>query len=135
MGFLLRGHFRGDFRKMKPAQLRARALAEWRGLPAEYVRPDRTTTAADAVRKVMESLGLGSRLKSDEVVAAWREVVGDFFAKHSAPQQLKDGVLYVAVLQPTVHFELDRVWKRDIIAKFKERFGARTVREIKFRLG
>jgi predicted nucleic acid-binding Zn ribbon protein len=120
---------------VKPAQLRARVLAEWRGLPADYVREDRTATVADAVRKVMQSLGLGDRLKSDEVLAAWREIVGDFFAKHSSPQQLKDGVLYVAVLQPTVHFELDRVWKRDIIAKLKQRFGARTVREIKFRLG
>jgi predicted nucleic acid-binding Zn ribbon protein len=120
---------------MKPEQLRARALAEWRGQPATYVREDRTATAADAVRKVMQSLGLGDRLKADEVLAAWREIVGEFFAKHSAPQQLKDGVLYISVLQPTVHFELDRVWKRDIIDKLKKRFGARTVREIKFRLG
>lgn len=120
---------------MKPAQLRARALAEWRGLPVEYVREDRTATVGDAVRKVMQSLGLGDRLKSGEVLAAWKEIVGDFFARHSSPQQLKDGVLYVSVLQPTVHFELDRVWKRDILAKLKTRFGARTVREIKFRLG
>ena len=120
---------------MKPAQLRALALAEWRGQAEPYVRADRTTAVGDAVRKVMQSLGLGDRLKADEVLAAWREIVGDFFAKHSAPQQLKDGVLYVAVLQPTVHFELDRVWKRDILDKLKKRFGSRTVREIKFRLG
>ncbi len=120
---------------MKPEQLRARVLAEWRGLPEPYIRPDRAAAVGDAVRKVMQSLGLGDRLKADEVLAAWQEIVGEFFAKHSSPQQLKDGVLYVAVLQPTVHFELDRVWKRDIIAKLKKRFGARTVREIKFRLG
>jgi predicted nucleic acid-binding Zn ribbon protein len=120
---------------MKPAQLRARVLAEWRGLPETFERPDRTATAGEAVRKIMDSLGLSDRLKADEVLAAWQEVVGEFFAKHSRPQQLKDGVLYVAVLQPTVHFELDRVWKRDILTKFKERFGTRRVREIKFRLG
>ena len=100
-----------------------------------FVAEDRTAPAGDVVRKVMKSLGLADRLKADEVLGAWREIVGDFFAKHSAPQQLKDGVLYVSVLQPTVHFELDRVWRRDIIAKLKERFGSRTVREIKFRLG
>jgi len=120
---------------MKPAQLRARVLAEWRGLPEAFVRDDRTTTAADAVRKLMQGLGLGERLKAGEVLAAWREIVGEFFAKHSEPKLLKDRVLYVSVLQPTVHFELDRVWKRDILAKLKERFGARTVREIKFRIG
>jgi len=120
---------------MKPDHLRARVLAEWRGLPENFVRADRTTTAQDAVQKLMVSLGLGDRLKSDEVRTAWREIVGDFFALHSSPQQLKDRVLYVAVLQPTVHFELERVWKKDILAKLKIRFGARTIREIKFRLG
>jgi predicted nucleic acid-binding Zn ribbon protein len=120
---------------MKPEQLRARVLADWRGQPEKFERADRTTTAGEAVLKVMQTLGLADRLKADEVLGAWREVVGEFFAKHSAPQQLKDGVLYVAVLQPTVHFELDRVWKRDILTKFKQRFGARAVREIKFRLG
>jgi len=120
---------------MKPHHLRARVLAEWRGLPQPVVAGDTAAPAVEVVRKVMKSLGLAERLKSDEVLGAWREIVGDFFAKHSAPQQLKDGVLYVSVLQPTVHFELDRVWRRDILAKLKDRFGARAVREIKFRLG
>ena len=120
---------------MKSEHLRARVLAEWRGMPENFVRADNMTPASDVVRKIMKSLGLGDRLKSDEVLAAWREIVGDFVAKHSAPQQLKDGVLYVSVLQPTVHFELERIWKREILAKLKDRFGARTVREIKFRLG
>jgi predicted nucleic acid-binding Zn ribbon protein len=116
-------------------QLRARALAEWRGLWEWRERTDRETTAGDAVTKLMEGLGLGERLKSAEVLGAWREVVGDFFARHAEPRMLKDRILYVSVLQPTVHFELDRVWKREILAKFKERFGARTVKEIRFRLG
>jgi predicted nucleic acid-binding Zn ribbon protein len=120
---------------MKSDQLRARALAEWRGQAVHFERADRVTTASDAVHKLMHSLGLDQRLKADAVLAAWREIVGEFFAEHSSPQQLKDGVLYVAVLQPTVHFELERVWKREVLAKLKARFGARTVRDIKFRLG
>ena len=120
---------------MKSDQLRARALAEWRGLPQTFERPDRAVACGDAVQKVMKELGLGERLRAEEVVAAWHEVVGEFVAKHSSPHQLKDGVLYVSVLQPTVHYELDRVWKRDILSKLKKRFGARTVRDIKFRLG
>jgi hypothetical protein len=43
--------------------------------------------------------------------------------------------LYVHVLQPTVHFELDRVWKREILARLKKRFGSRVVREVRFRIG
>ena len=58
-------------------------------------------------------------------------------ARHtvSSPQRLKDGVLYVHVLQPTVHFELERMWKKEILDKLKKRFGGRVVREIRFRLG
>ena len=120
---------------MKPDQIRARVLAEWRGLPEHFERPDRTVTAADGVRKLMKTLGLADRLNSGEVLEAWKEIAGEFFARHSSPQHLKDGVLYVHVLQPTVHFELDRVWKREILDKLKKRFGSRVVREIKFRLG
>ena len=120
---------------MKPAQLRARVLAEWRGLPQTAERPDRAVAVGDAVRKVMAGLGLKDRLRADEVMNAWQEVVGEFVARHSAPQQLKDGVLTVRVLQPTVHFELDRFWKPQILAKLKERFGKSVVREVKFRVG
>jgi len=120
---------------MNAKQLRTRVLAEWRGLPQSFERPDRAVACGVAVQQIMKELGLADRLRSEEMRAAWREVVGEFVANHSSPHQLKDGVLYVSVLQPTVHFELDRVWKRDILDKMKKRFGSRTVREIKFRLG
>jgi predicted nucleic acid-binding Zn ribbon protein len=120
---------------MKIEQLRAQVLSEWRGLPQRPVMRDRTVAVNDALQKIMQSLGLRERLRSEEVVKAWEEIAGEFFARHSSPQRLKDGVLYVHVLQPTIHFELDRVWKREILEKLKKRFGARTVREIKFRLG
>ena len=100
------------------------------------MRDDRATTAADAVRKLMQTLGLAERLKADEVLVAWREIVGEFFAKHSCPQQLKDRVLYVSVLQPTVVI-LQPIASggATLSPSSTERFGARTVREIKFRLG
>jgi predicted nucleic acid-binding Zn ribbon protein len=120
---------------MKPEQLRARALAEWRGMPEPLVLADRGVPVADAVRKVMSALGLKERLNAEEVIGAWQGIVGDFVAKHSAPHSLKDGVLHVRVLQPTVLYELDRVWKRDILGRLKSRFGSRVVREIKFRIG
>ena len=85
--------------------------------------------------KVLAGLGLKDRLREDEVLKAWSETVGEFLAAQSSPQRLKDGVLFVRVLQPAVAFELDRFWKAQILDKLKKRFGARTVREIKFRIG
>jgi predicted nucleic acid-binding Zn ribbon protein len=120
---------------MTSEQLRARVIAEWRGLPNTPFVRDTAQPITTALTQVMASLGLKDRLREDEVLKAWKEIVGEFIAGHSSPQRLKDGVLYVHVLQPTVHFELDRVWKPQILEKMKARFGARTVREIRFRLG
>lgn len=83
----------------------------------------------------MQSLGLGERVLESEVLRAWREVVGDFISAHSTPSRLREGVLYVRVLQPTIHFELERVWKADILRKLKGRFGPRVIRELRFRVG
>jgi len=82
----------------------------------------------------MPSLGLGERLREQEIQEAWAAIVGDFLAQHSRPTALKNGVLIVQVLQPSVHYELERVWKSEVLQKLKARFGARALREIRFRL-
>lgn len=116
-------------------ELRQRILAEWRGLPNVPERTDPAKGAGESLRGVMKKLGLQERLNEAEVAAAWQEIVGDFLAAHSAPAGLRDGVLFVHVLQPTVHFELERHWKTEILTKLRARFGRRTLREIRFRLG
>lgn len=120
---------------MRPEQLRARALAEWRGLPETPFVFHTAREVGDILQKVMYGFGLKDRLREEEVMKAWGEIAGEFIAKHSTPQRLKDGVLTVRVLQPTIHYELDRVWKRKLLEKLKQRFGPRTVRELKFRIG
>jgi predicted nucleic acid-binding Zn ribbon protein len=120
---------------MTPERLRERVLSEWRGLPQRLTAPDRGVAVKDALQKVMQKLGLRERLSEAQISSAWREIVGDFIADHSAPSQLRDGVLYVQVIQPTVHYELDRVCKPQIVKKLKERFGAKAIREVRFRVG
>jgi predicted nucleic acid-binding Zn ribbon protein len=74
-------------------------------------------------------------LREEEIIAAWAEIVGDFFARHSRPVRLHQGVLVVNVLQPTVLYELDRQWKSVILAKLKTRFGGKLLKELRFRVG
>ncbi len=121
---------------MRRDKLRAMVLSEWRGLPSTTLRGAETARPIGGTLKlVLSALGLSERLKEEEVLRAWRDIVGDFIAGQSAPHRLKDGVLIVRVIQPTVHYELDRVWKPQILARLKQRFGSATVREIKFRVG
>src|SRR6266853_2886320 len=115
--------------------LRAIAIAEWRGLPERRMQPDRWQSPADLVPKLMQRIGLRERVHETEVIDAWSKIVGEFIAAHSAPVALRDGVLYVRVLQPSLHYELERIAKTEILRKLKRRFGGKTIRDIRFRLG
>jgi predicted nucleic acid-binding Zn ribbon protein len=117
------------------AALRAAVIAEWRGLPQKKARPDRFQGTAELLPKIMQRLGLRERLHETEVIDAWSKIVGDFIAAHSAPVGLREGVLYVRVLQPALHYELEQVSKVDILRKLKKRFGAKVIRDIRFRVG
>jgi predicted nucleic acid-binding Zn ribbon protein len=115
-------------------KLRARVIAEWRGLPERPFPADTARNVGQVLEKVLAELGLEKRLREEEVLSAWREVVGDFIAQHSSPQRLVEGVLHVRVLQASMHYELDRTLRQEIVAKLKGRFG-RVVRDVRFRVG
>ena len=115
--------------------LRAAVIAEWRGFPERKMRTDRWQSPAELVPKLMQRLGLRERLHEREVIDAWFQIVGEFIAAHSTPFALRDGILYVRVLQPALHYELEQVSKIDILRKLKKRFGSKAIRDIRFRVG
>ena len=119
---------------MKPL-LREKVLSEWRGLPQRQPAPDRSRQVGEVLAAVMRNFGLQEHLDQSKVAAAWKQIVGEFIATHSSPSRLKAGILYVQVLQPTVRYELERVWKPEILKKLKTQFGARKIRDIRFCLG
>jgi predicted nucleic acid-binding Zn ribbon protein len=115
--------------------LRAAVISEWRGLPERFPRPDRWAAPADVLPKLMQRLGLKERLHETEVQEAWSKIVGDFIAAHSAPVALREGILYVRVLQPALHYEFEQVSKTEILRKLKQRFGGKVIRDVRFRVG
>ena len=116
-------------------RLRNQVLAEWRGIREPSTPPDRARAVSAAMEEVMRKLGLGDRLHEAQILSAWKEIVGDFLATHSCPRALREGVLYVQVLQPTVHFELHSNYKKMILQRLKDRFGSAVIRKIQFRVG
>jgi predicted nucleic acid-binding Zn ribbon protein len=117
------------------SSLRAAVIAEWRGLPERKMRADRWQASADMLPKLMQRLGLRERLHETEIINAWSKIVGEFIAAHSAPVALREGILFVRVLQPALHYELEQVSKSEILRKLKQRFGGKTIRDIRFRVG
>jgi predicted nucleic acid-binding Zn ribbon protein len=117
------------------SSLRAAVIAEWRGLSERKLHADRWHSPAELMPKLMHRLGLRERLRETEVIEAWSKIVGDFIAAHSTPVALREGVLYVRVLQPALHYELEQISKSEILRKLKQRFGAKTIRDVRFRVG
>jgi predicted nucleic acid-binding Zn ribbon protein len=117
------------------SSLRAAVIQEWRGLPQKMVQSDHWQTPGILLPKLMQKLGLKERLRESEVMGAWSSIVGEFIAAHSAPVALREGILYVRVLQPSLHYELERIAKTEILRKLKRRFGGKTIGEVRFRLG
>jgi len=115
--------------------LRARVIREWRGLPEKTVAHNRWAAPVEILPQLMQRLGLRERLHETEVAEAWSKIVGDFIAAHSAPVALREGVLYVRVLQPALHYELEQISKMDILRKLKQRFGGKIIRDVRFRVG
>ena len=115
--------------------LRAAVIAEWRGLTVRKLQPDRWQSPSELMPKLMQRLGLRERLRETEVIDAWSKIVGDFIAAHSAPVALREGILYVRVLQPALHYELEQISKTEILRKLKQRFGGKTLRDVRFRVG
>jgi predicted nucleic acid-binding Zn ribbon protein len=119
---------------MNPS-LRAKIVAEWRGLPEKNLVRHRWDAPADVLPKLMQRLGLKERLHETEILEAWGKIVGEFISAHSSPVALREGVLYVRVLQPALHYELEQVAKVDILRKLKQRFGGQVIRDVRFRVG
>jgi predicted nucleic acid-binding Zn ribbon protein len=117
------------------SSLRAAVIAEWRGLPERKLQPDRWQSPADVMPRLMQRLGLRERLRETEVIDAWSKIVGDFIAAHSTPVALREGILYVRVLQPALHYELEQISKAEILRKLKQCFGGKTIRDLRFRVG
>jgi predicted nucleic acid-binding Zn ribbon protein len=117
------------------SSLRSTAIVEWRGLPEKPLPRDHWHATGDLLPKVMQRLGLRERLHETEVIEAWSKIVGNFIAAHSAPVALREGVLYVRVLQPALHYELEQISKIEILRKLKQRFGGKTIRDVRFRVG
>jgi predicted nucleic acid-binding Zn ribbon protein len=119
---------------MNPS-VRAAVIAEWRRLPERKMQADRWQSPSDLMPRLMQRLGLRERLRETEVIDAWSKIVGDFIATHSTPVALREGILYVRVLQPALHYELEQISKSEILRKLKQRFGGKTIRDVRFRVG
>jgi hypothetical protein len=121
-------------RATKLQRLRHRLIADWRGAEGAPLFDNPVVTPQSIIPGLLHEWKLDQRLHLDDALAAWKELVGDFIAQHTAPDGLKRGVLTVRVLQPAIHHTLAQQ-KARLLRNLQQRFGADTVRDVRFRHG
>ena len=112
-------------------RIRRQVIEEWRLLPEQCDPLARCVKASEAMAGVLQRLRFAEEIS--RVTSVWQELVGEFLAANSQPVSLKDGVLLVRVVQPTLRYELDRSLKPKILRRLRESFGEKFIKEIRFR--
>jgi len=118
--------------RMRPAAVRRQVLAEWRCYrePRDVAR--HLHAAGDVVRDVLAAMGVQAQVDEEAVRTGWAEAVGPFLAAHSCPVALRDGVLTVRVVQPSVRYTLEQGMRKELLDRLQQTFGASLVRGLSF---
>ena len=118
-------------------RIREEILGEWRGCD-EAGDPNagvhRANEFVAAILSGLRAAGAADGLDEVEVRAAWKELAGEFIARHAEPLTVKGGHLVLRVTQPAMRFHLDQM-KPMLLERIQHRLGATRIRSVKFTLG
>jgi predicted nucleic acid-binding Zn ribbon protein len=118
----------------RPGKIREEILREWRG----GEEPDDLNAgihlAQDFVTAILRAAGAEDGLHEDQVRATWKELAGDFIARHTEPISVKGGNLILRVTQPTLRFQLEQM-KPMLQKRIRDQLGEDRIKSIKFQLG
>lgn len=122
-------------RRPTPKQImRHRLVAAWRGVADGPLMDLPTVSVADLAPKIVAKCGLANRVKLEDVLAAWEEIVGTFLFKLTRPDTIERGILTVRLMQPTAHHALS-LEKAKILKRLQTKLPDAKIRDIRFRHG
>lgn len=96
------------------------------------IRKENIQTLGDALKHLVQSLGIEKQLEQYSVFDVWNDAVGPQVAKVAQPERLQNGVLIVAVNNAPWRTELT-FRKKEILERIHERTGSSSITDIKFR--
>lgn len=115
--------------------MQRRILAEWRGVEEPPDLSGHEHDLSRMLQKFLTQANLQDRLTEEDLDPIWATAVGEFNAQHSKALSFENGILYVAILQPSIHYTLQRELRSRILPKLKSALPGQTIRNVKFRLG
>jgi predicted nucleic acid-binding Zn ribbon protein len=91
----------------------------------------RSKPLGEVLNELVESLGIGKRLREQEVFVVWDEAVGERIAQVAKPTRMLRGTLFVSVKTGAWRNELS-MRKQEIVSRLNEILTSEIVRDIKF---
>lgn len=86
---------------------------------------------SDLIRQFVASNGKDELFRERKVLSIWPSVIGDYIANNTSSVSIKQGVLYVKVLNASLRFELNTS-RSLIIKKLNDAVGGEVVKSIVF---
>jgi len=120
--------------KHRAGRIREEILREWRGCDEADDLNAGVHAASQFVTAVLRAAGAEDGLQEDEVRSAWKELAGDFIARHTEPVSVKSGHLVLRVTQPAMRFHLEQM-KPELLARIRTHLGENRIQSVKFTLG
>jgi len=121
-------------RKQPPGRIREEILREWRGGDEPADLSAGIHHAAEFISAILRAAGAEDGLHEDQVKAAWKDLAGDFIARHTEPVSIKGGHLVLRVTQPALRFQLEQM-KPMLFSRIRAQLGETRIKSIKFTLG
>lgn len=118
----------------RPSRIREEILREWRGGDEVDDLNAGIHLANQFVAAILRAAGAEDGLNEDQVRASWKELAGDFIARHSEPISVKGGHLVLRVTQPAMRFHLEQM-KPMLFTNIRAQLGDERIKSIKFTLG
>jgi predicted nucleic acid-binding Zn ribbon protein len=121
-------------KKTHPSRIREEILREWRGTDEPADLSAGIHKAEQFVAAILRATGAEDGLDEDEVRATWKELAGDFIARHTEPISVKGGHLVLRVTQPALRFQLEQM-KPMLLSRIRIQLGENRIKSVKFNIG
>ncbi len=121
-------------KKPRPGRIREEILREWRGAEEPADLNAGIHKAEQFIAAILRAAGAEDGLNEDEVRATWKDLAGDFIARHTEPISVKGGNLVLRVTQPALRFQLEQM-KPMLLTRIRSQLGENKIKSVKFQLG
>ena len=118
----------------RPGRIREEILREWRGSDEPDDLDAGIHLAENFITAILRAAGAEDGLHEDQVRETWKDLAGDFIARHTEPLSVKGGNLVLRVTQPALRFQLEQM-KPLLLKRIRDQLGEGRIKTIKFQLG